>query len=116
MFVSDAPDALGIAVGAERECYAVLCKQLCKGIPVIGLRKAIEHQLTDQQFFSIVFPQTVWVDFPRLDIAEGQVVTLLYFATNCLVASALIAVGDYRTVIGNAIENEMAMRMLLVVG
>ena len=40
--------------------------------------------------------------------------TLLYPAASCLVASALIAVGDYRTIIGNAVENEMTMRMLLV--
>ena len=40
--------------------------------------------------------------------------TLLYPTTCSLVASALVTVGDDKTVIGDAVEDEMAMWMLLV--
>ena len=38
MFISHTPNTPGIAVRAGGEGYAVLRKQLCKGIPVVRLR------------------------------------------------------------------------------
>lgn len=60
------------------------------------------------------WPQTFWINLPRMVITKSQTMTLLNPVARYLVASSLVAVGDNRAVVGNSVENEMAVRMFLI--